>query len=603
VPLDFSRFQQAYYDSQSVSSLAEQPIELPGEAREGADWDLIFPALQNRLQSLKNWRWSWWSYWAEVATYTLPRRYHWLVTPNTYDRGRPINDAILDGTALDAVTVCASGLWSGLTSPSRPWKNLGVALPWVSLDAAALEWLDDANQRLDVVLAGSNFYQTMAQAFQDVAVFGTAPVIIYDDADRVINCYLPCCGEYMLAVGSTLTVDTIYREFNATVLSIVQMFGLENCPSQVRERWAQGGGALDREFAVCCAIEPNIAMRGRGARSEIRVVPGVFPWREVHWLRDVKTERELSRKGFWEKPFFAARWAVTANDPYGRSPGMQALGDNKQLQYETRRKAEYLEKGVRPPMGAHPSLKNQPSSIHPGDITYAPIENGKEGFWPLFMPNPQWMEPLNEDLEGIRKRIQTAFFVPTFLAITQMEGIQPRNELEITKRDLERLQVLGPFINLFETECASPAIMRILAIMERRRLLLPRPPSLRGVPLKLEYRSIMKIAQEAAETASMERLFQVAGAMSLGAKDAGRPDPGRIVKWDDMLRQYGRLVNVHESLFFSQNEVMRADQTRAQQAQQAQALQLTQPAVEAAQGLSNTQIGGGKSALEAILGT
>ena len=88
----------------------------------------------------------------------------------------------------------------------------------------------------------------------------------------------------------------------------------------------------------------------------------------------MKTEAELSRQGFFEKPFIAMRWATTSNDPYGRSPGMEVLGDNKQLQLETRRKAEFLEKGVRPPMGAHPSLKNQPSSIRPGDITYTPIE-------------------------------------------------------------------------------------------------------------------------------------------------------------------------------------------------------------------------------------
>ena len=602
MPLDVAGFANAYYESQSIGTLAEQPLDPPKDCQAGDDWNTIYPQLQSRLQSLKNWRWSWWSYWAEVATYTLPRRYHWLVTPNTYDRGRPVNDAILDGTALDAVTVCASGLWSGLTSPSRPWKDIGVALPWANLDAAALNWLYDTNQRLDVVLAQSNFYQTMAQAFQDVAVFGTAPVIIYEDDADVIRCYLPCCGEYALAVGSQLTVDTIYREFNLTVSGIVQMFGLANCPAPVQQLWRAGGGALDREFCVCCAIEPNIVMPGPFG-SAVRVVPGSFAYREVHWLRDIKAERELSRRGFWEKPFFAARWAVTSNDPYGRSPGMQALGDNKQLQFETRRKAEFLEKGVRPPMGAHPSLKNQPSSIQPGGITYAPMENGKEGFWPLFMVNPQWMEPLVKDLEQIQKRIQTAFFVPTFLAITQMEGIQPRNELEITKRDLERLQVLGPFINLFETECADPAIMRILSIMERKKLLLPRPPSLRNMPLKLNYRSIMKIAQEASETASMERMAQVTGTLDLAAKEVGRPPPGRIVKWDEWLREYSRLVNVHPNLFYSQQEVITADTVRARQAQGAQTMALTQPAVDAAQTLSQTQIGNGKSALQAILGT
>ena len=38
---------------------------------------------------------------------------------------------------------------------------------------------------------------------------------------------------------------------------------------------------------------------------------------------------------------------------------MDCLGDNKQIQLEEFRKAEFIEKGVRPPMGADPALKNE----------------------------------------------------------------------------------------------------------------------------------------------------------------------------------------------------------------------------------------------------
>ena len=39
----------------------------------------------------------------------------------------------------------------------------------------------------------------MAQAFQDIVVFGTAPVIVYEDFEDIIRLYLPCAGEYYLA--------------------------------------------------------------------------------------------------------------------------------------------------------------------------------------------------------------------------------------------------------------------------------------------------------------------------------------------------------------------------------------------------------------------
>lgn len=599
--IDTSRYAAAYYEFSSPGLLVEQPLDLPNPPKQGENWQTIYSQLESRRRSLINWRYSWWAYWSEIARFTLPERYHWFITANTWDRGRPVNDAIIDTTIVTAVRTCAAGMWTGLTSPSRPWFDLTVALPWVTLDAAAIHWLYDTKLRINTILAQSNFYQIMAQCFKDVAVFGTAPVVIYEHAEDVIRCFLPCAGEYCLALGGDLGVDTLEWEFNLTVLGIVNRFGLENCPQEVRERWKAGGASLDQEYTVAALIEPNIVMQGPQGDS-IRVVPGHFKYREVYWLRSMRCERELSRRGFNERPFFAARWSTTSNDPYGRSPGMEMLGDNKQLQLQTRRYNEYVEKGVRPPMGADVSLKNQPSSIRPGDITYGPTENGKRPMWPLFEVNPQWAAPMSEVMASVQKRINKGFYVEVFMAITQMEGIQPRNELELTKRDLERLQELGPVINLFETECASPAIMRVMGIAQRRGMLLPMPPSLQGMPLKLNYRSIMKIAQEAAETASMERTFAVMGNLSAAAKAAGVPDPIRIINLDKAGRHYAELTGFPMDSMYSEQDVATMDQAKAKQAEQQQALQATIPGVQAAKTLSETSVGGGQNALQAMIG-
>src|ERR1019366_1652935 len=120
------------------------------------------------------------------------------------------------------------------------------------------------------------------------------------------------------------------------------------------------------------AIEPNfaIARRGKMVDTRVFVVPSTFPYREIYWLRGVKTDKPLSKKGFHVKPAMNFRWSLASNDPYGHGPCEEALGDNKQVQLETLRKAEFIDKGVRPPMGANPELKNEPASIIPGNITY-----------------------------------------------------------------------------------------------------------------------------------------------------------------------------------------------------------------------------------------
>jgi hypothetical protein len=605
-PVNVKDATTAAYERMGPSFLADQPVTreetpLRGRRKDGTWWSLLYAKLEGRRGTLYNWRYSWWMHWSVLAQFFLPRRWAWLVVSNRMWRGNPINDSIIDSTGLLAVRTCAAGMWTGLTSPSRPWFLLEIALPWVKADAAAKEWLEDTQKRVYTVLAQSNFYQTMAQAFQDLTVFGTGPVIEYEDYEDVVRFYLPTAGEYFLAAGARFSVDTLYRDFNLTISQIVEMFGIDKCPQDVRTLWESGGGQIDTEYVVCHAIEPNFAISANDGGEPIKIVPGIFPFREVYWLRGHKSEQPLSVKGFRERPFFAARWATVSNEPYGRSPCMDALGDNKQVQLETRRKAEYIEKGVRPPMGADPALKNEPSSIIPGQVTYTSTANGAKGFWPLFEVRPEWLAGMTKDIEEVNKRIQRCLFVDLFMAISQMEGVQPRNELELTKRDLERLQELGPFINLFENEFAAPAIQRTLAILQRRRLLAPMPPSMHGIPLKISYVSIMKLAQNAAESVAMKDVFSVGGALSSAAKAAGVPDPLRTLDLDKAFREYGDRATFPQNLWFADDEVQAHDEARQKAQQEAQAPSQAMAAVTAAKTLSQTSVAPG-SALSSMVG-
>ena len=585
----------AFYENMGASLLAAQPVtDQKDKADPSQNWETVFTHLEASLSSMRNWRWSWWSHWNRLAEYFLPRRHDWVVVANRMNRGSPINDAIVDSTATLAMQVCASGLWAGLTSPSRPWFKLECGIPWEELDRDGRNWLEDTEARIYSILAQSNFYTTMAQCFQDVTVFGTSPVIIYEDYDNVIRCYLPCAGEYFLKVGSRLSVDTLYREFAYTVQQIVEQFGVKNCPQQVQKLWQQGGASLNLEFIVAHAIEPNFALSKSGEQdSSVRVVPGLFTYREVYWLKNQKTARPLSVRGFRTKPFFAARWATKSNDPYGRSPCMDALGDTKQLQQETRRKAEFIEKLVRPPMGANPELKNEPSSIIPGMITYTSTDNGKKGFWPLFEVQPAALAPMVQDLEKISDRINRTLFVDIFMAISRMEGVQPRNELELTKRDLERLQVLGPFVHHFETECAGPAIRRVFDIGKRGNLFKPLPKSLQSIPITIKYTSIMRLAQRAAESVSMKDGFVTLGQLSSAAKAAGVPDPIRVMDLDKAFRKYAELTNFPADVMFTEAEVKKNDAIVAKAHQAAQAPGQAMAAVSAAKTLAEIPTGGG----------
>jgi hypothetical protein len=602
----------ASYSQMGPTMLSRTPVEPRRQITEpDPEWDDVYRHLEQQMNSDRQWRWSFWTHWSRLAEYFNPRRYVWLVVANKMWRGGQINDSIIDSTGLLAVRTCSTGMWSGLTNPARPWFKYESALSGVELDADAKEWIEDTQRRIYKILDESNFYEQMAAMFGDLTVFATSPVIVYEDDEDVIRLYLPAPGEYYLGMGGRNSVDRFSREFTYTVQQIVDMFQLENCPQKIQILWAEGGGSHNLEFVVCHTIEPNFPIQKRGQTGRkagsIQYVPAKFTWREVYWLKADKGLRPLSKRGFNETPFAAFRWATTSNDAYGRGPCMDALGDNKQVQRETLRKAEFIEKGVRPPMGADPALKNEPASTMPGQTTYCTSEGQKKGFWPLFEVNAAWLPAMTQDIAMVNARIEKGLYVEVFMAITRMAGVQPRNELELTKRDLERLQELGPVIRNAEGQL-SIMLRRIMAIAERRKLLKPMPESLlRGgagggpIPLKISYTSIMRLAQVAAESVALKDTLAVGGQLSSAAKAAGIPDPLREMDLGKAWRRYAENNNCPSDLFFTEEQVKAHDDAREKGQQQAQQPGQMAAMVDAAKNLSQANLSP-NNALGAMLG-
>jgi hypothetical protein len=205
-----------------------------------------------------------------------------------------------------------------------------------------------------------------------------------------------------------------------------------------------------------------------------------------------------------------------------------------------------------------------------------------------------------EDIKEIQARIKECYFVNLFMAITNMQGVQPRNELELTKRDLERLQALGPFVNLFTTEVAQPAVLRGLDICARRRLLGPMPRSLVGLPLKVDCISMMSIAQAAAANTGIASVVAQGIQMSQGAKESGAPDPLDNIDLDEALRLMAENGQVTSKVIRGANKVAALRAQKAHAAAAANAAQLAPAAVTAAKSLSETDPRAG--ALGALLG-
>lgn len=538
------------------------------------------------LDGMRDARLSWWRHWSELADYVLPRRFRSLVSPNDWNRGQALNRAILDSTGTLAARTLSAGMMSGITSPTRPWFHLSLE-GYDNEDVNEVTiWLSEVEKRMNRVFQESNFYNAASTMWGDLGVFGTAPVLIYEDFQDVIRCYNLTCGEYYLANSDRYAVDMIGREFTLTTRAIVQWFGIENCSQQVKTA-AANPVQQTQEFQINHLIEPNNS-NVLGVR-----VPSHFPYREVYWEDAFGFGKPLAQRGLHEFPAMVPRWDLTSNDPYGRSPGMDALPDIKQLQQETKRKAQAIDKMVTPPVVADVQLKNQPTSLLPGGVTYvAGINN--VGVKPIYTVVPPVAE-LKDDIREIQQRIKTIFYNDLFLMISQLDTV--RTATEIDRRSAEQLVMLGPVLERSNNEALSPAIERTFNIMNRAGLIPPAPAQVQGQHVKVEFKSMLADAQAAVGTIAIERTLGLAGNLV-----AVQQDIMDNINTDETIQEYARKLRLDPKLIRDDKQIaqIRADRAKAQQ--EAQAAQAAPQIAQAGKTLSETPTGAGQSALQLMMG-
>jgi hypothetical protein len=549
-----------------------------------------------RLEAMRGYRLPWWSHWADLAEHFLPRRYRWFVTANNYARGTPINRKIVDETGVLAARTLATGLLANLTSPTKPWFRLGIKGVETPEGGAISVWLAECTRRMLDVYAGSNLYTILGTAYHDLGVFGSAAVIQYEDPEDVVRFYSPCLGEFFFGLDNRLTVDTLYREYTYTLQETVEEFGIDNVSESTRVAYTSGGSSRDTEIVICHAIEPNKPLYDKGDSLGLPI-PAHFKFREIFWEQSSAqgtTRNNILRvAGFREKPFVGLRWDVTSNDAYGRSPGMDALPAVRQLQLEQRRKAEAIDKMVRPPMVGSISMKNEPASIMPGGVTYV-VDPAGSGFKPAFTVEPRIAEMM-EDLREVQSRVNAIFFIDLFRPVMDNSKVQTATWVEAVQQ--EKLLLLGPVVERTESEGLDSIISRTFAIMSRRGLFPDPPAEIAGMELDVHYISILAAAQRAASTASIERVLAMAGnlvGVAPGAMDNINIDAA-ISEYAGQLNTPPTIIRTAEAI-----EAIRAERKQAED--QAAALTTGATLASGAKTLSDTPVGGGQSALDMVLG-
>ena len=506
----------------------------------------------------------WMSSWLDLSNYVDPKRGWFDTRPN---RGFMIDHKmLLDAHATKSRDTMASGLLSGMTSPSRPWFRLTLDNAQLDIVPGVRSWLDEVQRRMVEVMNGSNIYSTFYSAYEELAQFGTSCFIILEDFDSVIRCRSYTAGEYFLSVDSRGRVNGFARYFWMSVGQLVKEFGLESCSPQVQNLYKTN--MVDSWIKVNHLIEANETQ-----------IPGQedfknMPWRSMYWEFGNGTDNCLAQRGYKRFPVIATRWkTVTTDQIYGYGPGWYALGDIKELQKTAFDKLIAQEKSYNPPTQQDASVEGH-ANMMPGGVTKITGNVPNAGVRPAYLVNPNTQEFI-QSLDRSYKKIDEFFYADLFRMIMNLNQAG-KTATEINELKAEQIMMMGPVLYRIQEELLDPTMELIYSIMLDLDMIPQPPEEVQGLNIRIKYVSILAQAQQALGVEQINRVIGFAGqAAQLN------PDILDNIDFDEAIREVASFEGTNAKLIKSQQDV---DGIREQKAQQQQAMQLASMAPVAKDG-------------------
>lgn len=483
---------------------------------------------------------------------------------------RPKMRQLIDSHPILSFRTIEGGMYSGLSSPNRPWFDFRFADDELNEYAAAREWKDRFQSLIYSMFDASNFYQIARQNYGEMARFGPACGIMTEHPLEIAPCLAQPIGSFWFGFNSAFKVDTLLRDCPMTVDQVVEKFvagpgGQMNwsaVSAYVKNKW----DTSNYDATVDCKqlIEP-----GSGLRFEATI-----------WdCRDDRKDTTLEAKWYSEQPFWGPRWATRDGSGYGRGVGHDALGDMRELAMQAKRKRELTDLLAKPPTaGVARDL-----DMRPGAHTYVADVTAVQAAKAVYEVNPQALSGVREDIREIKEQIDRLTYADLFMAITNMPGVQPRNVEEILKRDEEKLSQIGPVVEMVNDDMLPIAVERMIAIAERGGLIPEAPEELQGRELKVEFVSVLSMAQKMLGLSTTERVVGFVGSLGqvFGPQVLDKIDPDAII--DD----YAERANLPASAVRDSVMVAQLRKSREQQQQMAEAAAMAQPARDATQAAQN----------------
>lgn len=483
---------------------------------------------------------------------------------------RPRMRQLMDSHPILSFRTLEGGMYSGMSSPNRPWLRFKFTDEDLNDYQAGRIYIDKLERLIYAMFDASNFYQVARQNYGEMGRFGPAAGIMTEHWREIAPCMALPIGSYWFGIDDAFKVDTLLRTCPLTVDQVVKKFvgrpggqsDWSAVSAAVREKWDQSN--YGHIVQVQQLIEP-------GANGR---------WESTLWdCNDDRKDAVLEAKGYSEQPFWGPRWNVRGYGTYGRGVGHDAMADMRELHMQAKRKRELTDLLAKPPT-AGPA---KDLDMRPGAHTHVAEMGPGMRIEPIYKVDYGAIGAVREDIREIKEAIDRLTFADLFMAITNMPGVQPRNVEEIIKRDEEKLTQLGPVVEQVNDDMLPVAVDRMIGIATRGGLMPEAPEELQGRELKVEFVSVLAMAQKMLGMSTTERVVGFVGSLGsvFGPQVLDKIDPDAII--DD----YANRANLPGEAVRDKAAVERMRASRQQQEQMEQAAAMAQPAKDATQAAAN----------------
>lgn len=533
--------------------------------------DPLANEILRRNEQLTGERAPWMSLWQSLADYIQPRK-----NQITRKQTRPDSDDLadlFDTTAVDANLVLGAGQLQYITPASERWAAFDAPASLQKkpggLSGDGARWFQNCSDVVMRELARSNFYTEVHEFYLDRGGMGTACLYVEQGKRTTFNCCCHPIGTYAIGEDDEGYVDTVFREFQLTNRQAAQKFGPENLSPKVKKAFLDPkAGKLDEKHTYIHAVYPRAEDKREAGKRDGKNKPiaSIYVDKGEKWL--------ISNQGYDENPYMVTRYLTWGDNVWGYCPSIDVLPTIRQVNFIERQMDALAETAAFPRILVPDSMMGNLdmraggfTAFDPNNASAVPKEWMTEGRYDI------GQERVKTKQDAIRKAYHNDFF--NMLA----QQTQQMTAYETMQRVAEKLVLFSPTFARLTTEFLNPFLQRCFGICFRAGLFEDPPadvfvPDGKGVSLvapQVVYTSKVALAIKALENHAFVDFMGIIGPLV-----NIRPEVLDNFDLDKIAVDIGRNLSLPTSWQVDEKDVAATRQARAQQQQQASAMQSAQ---------------------------